>query len=212
MAFDAPEETEPARWLPLPRPRRLQSSSAVHTYGSAFGRRSFADATAVMRQDDSGAALQRIRRLLVQVRDCTRVFEDVVTHDKFWIGKRCRLESKDMGTASRELPAGRTREMEVQEGANCLDVIPLSRAIGLIFTNGHDDALRALPHRARAAFRASSLRCSGLKASMRALPPFLPPLRPRATACGSFLRAMPRSLSLPDRTGTTVDICKTALA
>jgi hypothetical protein len=114
-----------------------------------------------MRQEDSGAALQRIRRLLVQVRDGTRVFEDFLTHDKFWIGRRCRLDSEDMGTASGELPAGCTREMEVQERANCLDVVPLPRAIGLIPTNCHGDALRFRPHRARAAFRAAALRPLG---------------------------------------------------
>jgi hypothetical protein len=118
---------------------------AARTLRSALGRRSFADTTAVMSQDDSGAALQRIRRLLVQVRDGTRVFEDFVTHDKFWIGKRCRLESEDMRTARGELPADHTRKMEVQESANCLDMVPLPRAIGLILTSGHGEALRFLP-------------------------------------------------------------------
>jgi hypothetical protein len=152
-----------------------------------------------MRQDDSSAALQRIRRLLVQVRDGTRVFEDFVTHDKFWMRKRCRLESEDMGTARGELPAGGTREMEVQERANCLDVVPLPRAIGLILTNGHDDALRALPHLARAAFRARSRRSSGVIRSAASFAPFpaaaFPPSRPRATACGFLRRGMVRIIA-----------------
>jgi len=106
-----------------------------------------------MGQDDSGAALQRIRRLLVQVRDGTRVFEDFVTQDKFWMGRRCRLDPEDMGTTRGELPAGCTRKVELEERVNCLDVVPFPRAIGLIPTNGHRDTLRSMPHRARAVFR-----------------------------------------------------------
>ena len=115
-----------------------------------------------MRQDDSGAALQRTRRLFVQVRDGSRVVEDFVTHDKFWIRRRCRLESEYLGAASGELPAGRAREVEVQERADCLDVVSLPRAIGLIPTNGHGDALRSFPYRARAAFHPETTprRCS----------------------------------------------------
>ena len=37
-------------------------------------------------------------------------------------------------------------------------------------------------HRARAARRAISRRCSAVTPSQRALPPFRPPFRPRATA------------------------------
>jgi hypothetical protein len=144
-----------------------------------------------MRQDDSGSALQRIRRLLVQVRDGTRVFENFVTHDKLWVGRRRRLDSEDMGTTSGKLPAGRTREVGVQKGAHFLRVVSLPRAIGLVPTNGHDGALRALPHRARAAFRALSRRSSGVIRSAASLAPFpaaaLPPSRPSATAWG-FLR------------------------
>jgi hypothetical protein len=50
-------------------------------------------------------------------------------------------------------------------------------------------ALR-LAHRASTAFLALSLRSSGVMAAARAGPPFLPPLRPRATAAGSFRFAM----------------------
>ena len=42
-------------------------------------------------------------------------------------------------------------------------------------------------HRARAAFWAMALRCSGLNFLARASPPFLPPSLPKATACGFFL-------------------------
>jgi hypothetical protein len=42
-------------------------------------------------------------------------------------------------------------------------------------------------HRARAAFRALAARSSAVMLAARAGPPFLPPLRPRATAAG-FLR------------------------
>src|SRR5437879_4722125 len=45
------------------------------------------------------------------------------------------------------------------------------------------------------AFRAASLRCSGVILAALAGPPFLPPLRPSATACGFF--AMPSFI--PDR-------------
>lgn len=41
--------------------------------------------------------------------------------------------------------------------------------------------------RAAAAFRAISLRCSGVSFSARALPPFLPPSRPSSTAAGFLL-------------------------
>jgi hypothetical protein len=127
-----------------------------------------------MRQDDSGAPLQRIRRLLVQVRDGTRVFEHVVAHDQFGIGKHYCLDSEDVGTTRGELSAGRTREVGVQKRANVLDVVPLPRAIGLILTSGHGDALRSLPHRARAAFRAAALRCFLDRFFARFFPPFRP--------------------------------------
>ncbi len=45
-------------------------------------------------------------------------------------------------------------------------------------------------HRARAALRRILLRSSEDTPSHRALPPFLPPLRPRATAWGFFLLAI----------------------
>jgi hypothetical protein len=44
----------------------------------------------------------------------------------------------------------------------------------------------ALAHRAKTAFRALSLRSSGVILAARAGPPFLPPFRPRATAAGFF--------------------------
>jgi hypothetical protein len=157
-----------------------------------------------MSQDNSGAALQRIRRLWVQVRDGPRVLEDFVTHDKFWIGRRGRLESEDMGTARGELPAGRPREVEVQERADCLDVVPLPRAIGLILTSGHGDVLRSLPHRARAALRAAALRCFVDSFRARAFPPWRPSARRTAsTADGSFFfsglrfRAMAQDATTP---------------
>lgn len=42
------------------------------------------------------------------------------------------------------------------------------------------------PHRDFAAFVAIALRSKGVNFSARALPPFNPPLRPSATAAGSF--------------------------
>src|SRR5262249_8468421 len=60
------------------------------------------------------------------------------------------------------------------------------------------DYFRFFLHRARTARRAISRRSSGGTPSQRALPPlgppFLPPLRPRATAWGFFLRAIVRSI------------------
>src|ERR1035438_5277518 len=44
----------------------------------------------------------------------------------------------------------------------------------------------AFAQRARTAFLALSLRCSGVIFAARAGPPFLPPLRPNATAYGFF--------------------------
>src|SRR5580698_1586962 len=44
-----------------------------------------------------------------------------------------------------------------------------------------------LAHRTKTALRALSLRSSGVILAARAGPPFLPPLRPRATAAGFFL-------------------------
>jgi hypothetical protein len=43
-----------------------------------------------------------------------------------------------------------------------------------------------LSHLARAAFRAIIRRCSGVNLAARALPPFIPPRRPSATAAGFF--------------------------
>src|SRR5258708_6436386 len=48
----------------------------------------------------------------------------------------------------------------------------------------------ALAHRARTAFLALALRCSGVILAARAGPPFLPPFRPRATAAGFLFLAM----------------------
>lgn len=45
-------------------------------------------------------------------------------------------------------------------------------------------------HRATAAFLALAARSSGVMLAARAGPPFLPPLRPRATAAGFFRFAM----------------------
>jgi hypothetical protein len=45
---------------------------------------------------------------------------------------------------------------------------------------------RFFPQRAAAALFAASLRCSGVIFAARAFPPFKPPLRPSATAAGSF--------------------------
>ena len=98
---------------------------------SSLGRWAFSDVTALTAQDDSGAALQRVSRVWVQVRDGARAVEQVVAHDKFGIGKRGRLDSEDMGSAQGELPAGRIQEVGVQERANFLCVVPLARAIGL---------------------------------------------------------------------------------
>jgi len=47
----------------------------------------------------------------------------------------------------------------------------------------------SLDQRALAAAWAISRRCSGLNRSARTTPPILPPLRPKATACG-FLRRL----------------------
>ncbi len=48
----------------------------------------------------------------------------------------------------------------------------------------------SLAHRAMAAFWAMTLRLRGLSFSARALPPFIPPLRPSATAAGSLAGAV----------------------
>ena len=52
-----------------------------------------------------------------------------------------------------------------------------------------DHAFFAFAHRARAALRARVWRSSAVIAAKRALPPFRPPLRPSATACGFFALA-----------------------
>jgi len=41
-------------------------------------------------------------------------------------------------------------------------------------------------HRANAAFRALALRSAGVSFAARLLPPFAPPIFPKATACGFF--------------------------
>src|SRR4029453_17782088 len=60
------------------------------------------------------------------------------------------------------------------------------------------EAFPFFAHRARAAFRALSRRCSGVSAAARARPPFVPPAfppsRPSATAAGFLRFAMTTNL------------------
>src|SRR3990172_5133526 len=60
-----------------------------------------------------------------------------------------------------------------------------------------------LPHRARAAFRAASDRCSGVIFAARASPPLSPPRLPRATASGSLPALVASSTMLAARTFTS---------
>ena len=55
----------------------------------------------------------------------------------------------------------------------------------------------AFAHRAWAAFRALSRRCSGVSLAALAWPPLLAPRRPSLTAEGFFLRATPRVYACP---------------
>jgi hypothetical protein len=175
-----------------------------------------------MRQDDPGPALERVRGLLVQVRDGVRVFEHVVAHDQLGIGKHDRLDSEDVGPASRELTAGRAWEVRVQERADGLRVVALPRAIGFVTTDGHDDVPPRFrfAHRTPTAFLARALRSSADTPTQRALPPLFPPLRPHSlkmalTALGTAARrrAMRHSVvrapvSKQDRCQITcVDVC-----
>lgn len=58
-------------------------------------------------------------------------------------------------------------------------------------------------HRASAAFRALSERSSGVRLAARAFPPMTPPLRPRATAAGSFTRGSGSGSLSPIEKSTT---------
>ena len=54
----------------------------------------------------------------------------------------------------------------------------ISQAFGEALLKFFQDSWRLVSHRARAAMEAASLRFSGVMFAARALPPFLPPLRP----------------------------------
>ncbi len=60
------------------------------------------------------------------------------------------------------------------------------RLLGAICPDVSQSCMPFFPHRAAAAFCADTRRSSGVIAAARARPPFNPPLRPSATAAGSF--------------------------